>query len=388
MSNDNAERQLIMLSAGTAQSREAVRARAKQLTGDVDWSRLAAMLYVRRLLSLLGPRIIELAGDTASEEFCVAVERAHEAGRRQGLLLQLLTLRILEMLADADIRAAPLKGPLLGEAIHGDPGRRLSSDIDLLVAPDQLRAAVEVVRELGYGAPTDHLLQDGLPLLHLRMLDERGKLPPLELHWRVHWYERSFACERLLPPTASPWRGWRPAPVDELAELLLFYARDGFIDLRIATDLSAWWDERGGELPPMALAQLLEVYPAFARVLPAAARVAENMVGLPVRHSLGDARLGPRERLGVRLANPHPNSSTPQLYADMGLIDGLLAPRGGLGEFVRRQLLPPAEVLDQQARHGERHRARTSLARLFGMLGRYGLTMTRRTFARAPAAGR
>ena len=78
------------------------------------------------------------------------------------------------MLADAGIRCTPLKGPLLGEAIYGDPGRRLSSDIDLLVAPEQLQAAVEVVRGLGYGAPTDHVGADGLPLLHFVLVHERG----------------------------------------------------------------------------------------------------------------------------------------------------------------------------------------------------------------------
>ncbi len=50
----------------------------------------------------------------------------------------------------------------------------------------------------------------------------------MELHWRVHWYERSFAHERLLPPTPDdPPQNWRPAPADELAALLLFYAGMG-----------------------------------------------------------------------------------------------------------------------------------------------------------------
>ncbi|HEY2767374.1 MAG TPA: nucleotidyltransferase family protein [Solirubrobacteraceae bacterium] len=383
MSNNKAERRLILLSAGTAERREVARGRAAGLAREVDWPRLAATLYARRQLSLLGPRILELAGDTPSADFSEAVARAHEAGRHQGQLLSLLTLRILEMLAAAGIRSAPLKGPLLGEVIHGDPGRRLSSDVDVLVAPEQLNQAVEVARGLGYGAPTDHLLADGMPLLHLRMLDERGKLPPLELHWRVHWYERSFARERLLPAAAGPWAGWRPAPVNELAALLLFYARDGFIDLRIATDLSAWWDARAGELAPAALARLIEDHPPLARVLPAAAQVAENVVGLPAPRLLGDAtRLGARERLAVKLANPIPlpNSNPSQLYADMGLIDGLLAPPGGFREFVARQLLPPAEVLDQQARHGRRRGARSSLVRFVGVLGRYGLTLARCAF--------
>jgi hypothetical protein len=387
MSSFGAERQLILLSAGTATRRRAMSERAERLTADVDWPRLAETLRLRKLLPTLGPRILEFADGRAGDDFAAAVEQALEAGRRQGAFLQLISLRVIAMLADAGIRCAPLKGPLLGEAIYGDPGRRLSSDIDLLVAPEQLHAAVEVVRGLGYDAPTDYVDDCGLPLLHFVLVHERGELPPVELHWRVHWYEGSFATERLLPPTVDHVGSRRPAPADELAALLLFYARDGFIDLRLAGDLSAWWDVYGADLPPGALDELLRTYPAFARVIPVAVKVAERMVGLPATRLVGDMpKLGLRERIAVRLANPNPHSSQSQLYADMGLIDGLLMPRGAFSVFVRRQLLPPPEVLDQQARHGARRRARSPLGRCAGVLARYGLTMTR--LMRAPETPR
>ena len=282
------------------------------------------------------------------------------------------------MLADAGIRCAPLKGPLLGEAIYGDPGRRLSSDIDLLVSPKQLQAAVEVVRGLGYEAPVDHVDDRGLPLLHFALVHERGELPPVELHWRVHWYERSFACERLLPAAADPPGDWRPALADELAALLLFYARDGFVGLRLAADLGAWWDVYGSNLPTGALTELLNTYPALSRAIQTAAVAAERTVGLPAAQIIGAMpRLGPRERMAVRLTNPNPRSSRSQIYADIGLIDGLLMPPGGFGDFVRRNVLLPPEVLEQQARHAARRRARSRLGRGVGVLGRYGLTMTR-----------
>jgi hypothetical protein len=378
MSRSQAERQLILLSAGIAGRRQDMREQVGVLTGEVDWSRLGETLRLRKLLPTLGPRILELAEDRASGGFASAVEEAIESGRRQGAFLQLVSLRVTAMLADAGIRSTALKGPLLGEAIYGDPGRRLSSDIDLLVAPEQLQAAVEVVRGLGYEAPTDHVEHSGLPQLHFVLVHERGELPPVELHWRVHWYERRFACERLLGPAVDPLGDWRPAPVDELAALLLFYARDGFIDLRLASDLSAWWDVYGADLPPGALDELLRVYSALARVIPVAVKVAERMVGLPAAQIIGDMpKLGLRERTAVRLANPNPHSSQSQLYADMGLIDGLLAPPGGLGEFARRQLLPPPEVRDKQARHGARRRRRSRIGRGMGVLARYGVTMTR-----------
>jgi hypothetical protein len=378
-----AEQQLILLCAGTAVRREEMSDRAERLAADVDWAPLADTLRARKLLPTLGPRVLELAGGRATTEFAAAVEQAIEAGRRQGAFLQLISLRAMAVLADAGIRSSALKGPLLGEDIYGDPGRRLSGDIDLLVAPEQLELAADVIRGLGYEAPTDYVDDAGLPLLHLVLLHERGELPPIEIHWRVHWYEQGFARDRLLPPEVDQTGGWRPAPVDELAALLLFYARDGFIDLRLATDIGAWWDAHGAELLPGALPALLRDYPALERVIPAAVRAAENTVGLPAAEIIGDMpKLGLRERMAVRLANPNPRSSQSQLYADVGLIDGLLTPSGGFRAFVRRQVLPPAEVLEQQAEHGERPRARSSVGRCAGMLARYSARIVR--LSRAP----
>jgi Uncharacterised nucleotidyltransferase len=367
-----AEQQLTLLCAGTAVRRRGQCERVARLASDVDWARLTETLRARKLLPTLGPRIAELADGHASGDFRAAVDQAIEAGRRQGAFLQLISLRALAVLAEVGIRASALKGPLLGEALYGDPGRRLSGDIDLLVAPEQLPTAVDVIRELGYEAPTDYVDDSGLPLLHFALLHERGELPPIELHWRVHWYEQGFARDRLLPPAVDPAGTWRPAPVDELAALLLFYARDGFIDLRLATDVGAWWDACGAELPADALPALMREYPELERVIRAAVKAAENTVGLPAARTIGDEpELGLRERVAVRLANPNPRSSRSQLYADVGLVDGLLTPSGGFRAFVQRQVLPPAEVLGQQAEHGERRRARSSLGRCAGILGRY-----------------
>jgi hypothetical protein len=378
ISRGRAERRLVLLSAGTAERRRAVADQVCALAGDIDWSRLEANLRARKLLPLLGPRILEWEGLSPTASFADCVERSLAAGRRQGALLQLVSARLVAALGDAGIHVSALKGPLLAEALYGDPGRRLSSDIDLLVPPEQLGSAVDVVRAFGYRAPTDHVLEDGMPLLHFVLLHERDELPPVELHWRIHWYERSFAAERLLPTAARAAPDWRPEPVDELAALLLFYARDGFIDLRLATDLGAWWDARGAAVEIGAFEQLLDAYPALARAALAALKTAESVVGLPASKVVEDtARLGVRQRVAMRLANPNPHASSSQLYADAGLIDGLLAPAQGLGSFVRRQILPPREILDQQARHGDKRRARSRLGRFAGILLRYALTMSR-----------
>lgn len=378
MSGAPAERQLILLSAGTAARREAMGEKAERLASTLDWARLVETLSSRRLLSTLGPRIQELAGGHASDGFAERLTLALASGRRHGALLALISLRVMSALSDAGIRSSPLKGPLLGEALYGDGARRPSSDIDLLVAAEQLPAAVKVVRGLGYEAPTDHVERRGLPELHFALAHEHRELPTVELHWRVHWYERRFAEERLLPPSGAATRQWRPAASDELAMLLLFYARDGFVDLRLATDVGAWWDSFGSTLEYGAFSELIDVYPGLGRVLRVAVSVAEKVVGIPAEHILGEVpKLGLRDRAAVHLANPNPHTSQPQLYADIGMIDALLMPPGHSGAFVRRQLLPPREVLRERARRAHERRASSRLGHATRVLGRYGLTMTR-----------
>jgi hypothetical protein len=369
------EQQLILLSAGTAARRQTTRAQAEKLGALVDWSLVAELLRRRRLLPLLGPRLVELSDHTGGE-FASRVTQAVEASHRQCGFLQLVTERVIATLAGAGIRCTALKGPMLSQALYGDPGRRPSGDIDLLVAREQLYDAVEVVRELGYGAPGDYIDKRGLPRLHLALSHERDQLPPVELHWRIHWYERSFAGERLLAPSVELSGAWRPAPIDELTGLLLFYARDGFLDLRHATDLGAFWDAFGAGLGPGALDESIRAYPALEHVLLAAATVAERTVGLPLdRLTEHGAELGRRGRVAVLLANTDPRSSEPQLYADMGLIDGLLAPPGGFGAFVKRQVIPPREVLHERAQKAQQQRVSSTLGHSVRTLGRYGLAM-------------
>jgi hypothetical protein len=363
----------MLLAASVATYREQGRERAVELASALDWENLAGRLRARRLLHTLGPRIVDLAGDRAEADFGLELAEALSAGRRQGAFLQMIATRVMEDLSEAGIASVPLKGPQLSEALYGDPGRRPSADIDLLVAPDRLGAAVETVRAMGYRPPSDPVDGRGLPMLHFALTHERGELPPVELHWRVHWYEERFARERLLE--GGHTRGRALGAVEDLLALLLFYARDGFVDLRLATDVGAWWDAFGEHLPPQALEETVRAYPELDRVARAAAAVAQRVVGLPSERILSERPLDRRARIAARLANPHPHSSQAQVYADMGLIDGLLAPRGGLPAFVRRQIVPLRSVIDGETHTP--HQGGSAFLRGARVIGRYGLALAR-----------
>jgi hypothetical protein len=375
-----AEERLALLAAGVAERRQAGRARALELAEGVDPGRLAALLRERRLLATLGPRLVEMCGEALEEGFAAEVEGSVAETRRQAALVALISDRVRGVLAGAGIRSASLKGPALGEELYGEPGRRPSSDIDLLLAADDLQRAVALVRELGYAAPRDPVCEQGLPLLHFALVHERGELPPVELHWRIHWYERDFASERLLPPSPDQ-RSWRPAPADELLSLLLYYARDGLLGLRHATDLGAWWDRHGEALEAAPLERVLRRYPALRPAALAATRAAEAVVGVPAAGLGGGGRLNLRGRAAVRLADPLPRASEAQVFADMGLVDGLLGPREGWRAFLLRQVAPPREALPQ----GPNGRPVSRLGNGARVLGRYALTVPRLLHPISPA---
>ena len=366
--------ELILLAAATRERRQAERERVTPLLRAVEWPELAQQLAHGRLLPTLGPRIASLAGDEAPAELHEAASAAVEACRRQDALLLLIGQQVIEALRARGIAAAALKGPGLGEELHGEAGRRLSSDIDLLVPAAQLREAVAVAATLGYEQPTDPVEEDGLPLLHFAM--PHAELPAVELHWRIHWYEARFAGERLLPPDGAD-DGWRPEPVDRLVALLLYYARDGFTGMRQATDLAAWWDRFGAGLDDGELEARLAAYPQLRPAVSAAARVADRVVGLPSARLLNGARLGGRGRVAVALADPRPYATLQQLYAEIALIDGLLTPRGGFGAYLRRQIAPSAEVIEDHTNKGLGAHMTSRAGYALRILGRYALALGR-----------
>jgi hypothetical protein len=377
------QERLIAIVAGVASHRAASLEEVRRIGASTDWDTLAEALGRRGLLVTLGPRVLELTGERADRRFAEQVDAAVVKTRRQAGLLELTGERLREALTKAGITARTIKGPALARRVWGDSGRRLSNDIDLLVGEDDLDEAAAVVRAFGYSSPADHLERDGLPRLHLALAHERGTLPPVELHWRVHWYERHFARERLLDVTPAQENTDR-ALAAELASLLLFYARDGFLGLRLASDISAWWDTFGEQMSAEALPDLLGAYPRLKRALAGGAMAAERTVGLPGGRLLGLSMCHERRcRTAARLANPNPRASEAQLNAAIGLIDGLLMPDGDGRAFIRRQLLIPREVLDQRAaqRTGRPTRRRRfyplRLVRRAGIVARYAIELSR-----------
>jgi len=340
MSLRHDELELALLLSATCAARESAGARIRYLSHTVNLTTLAVALEHRRLLPLLGSRLLGATANNLDERFRNRVVAALARDRAAGMVLEAYTDRLLATLAHHGIPALELKGPRLAQRVHHDIGLRASADVDLLVAKGDLHGAVSALRREGYATPADPITRAGLPHLHFAL--RHRELPPVELHWRVHWHEEAFSADMLARATQDAERALVLDDIDEGAALLLFFARDGFQGLRTLADITGWWDERGQGLKSGLLDAHAQRYPELARTWGAAARAAEAIGRVPVRSWLTAPRSSDRRTmLALRLASWSEQSDRDQLEVNMALVDGLLTPPHSLTQFLQRLLDAP-----------------------------------------------
>lgn len=333
------EEELLLLLCGTSARRTLNAGRIRALVRLISQERFLEVAVGQRLSALALHRLEEVCGPGLPRRLARESSRARERDRPLALAFEAAGEHVLDALAAAGLSALALKGAPLARTLYGDPALRSSTDIDVLVRPEELSAAIVAARALGYGPPVGAPDRGVLPTLHF-VLPHLGGLPTLELHWRVHWLEEEFS-RRVLERSVRPGRRLAPRPVDEVAMLLLFYSRDGFAGLRLAADLAACVDAYDGELGRShALEPLVREHPELRAAWTAAAKTAQVLVGVPAWRLVNGAGSARRVRLAIRLANWTLSGDLDQAAANVSVIDGLLTPRGGLGAFVRRDMLP------------------------------------------------
>jgi hypothetical protein len=304
------------------------------LAKEVDARDLWSAMERDRLTALVGTRL-EAVGALPAE-LVDPVRQRLMGNRLRALHFGAVGRQVTESLEAKAIPALPLKGFALAEDVHDDPGLRLYGDIDLLIPKPALRAASDALRPLGY-EPYDRPGEEILPDLHLEVVDSAGLQPMVELHWRIHWVEDAFATTMLERSTMH--QGRRCAdPVDQLAALLLFFARDGFVGLRLAADIAAWYDIHGQSVSRRGLDTLACGYPGLRSLWWTALTVAQGFVGVPAAELMTPLRPATRRRLARRMSNPTSAGDGDQVAAEVTLVNLLLSPLTDLPAMVRRHV--------------------------------------------------
>jgi hypothetical protein len=260
----------------------------------------------------------------------------------KGLIVDQAAGQVIDALRRRQVRPILLKGASFAHWLYDDGGARPYSDVDVLVAPDQLTTAGEVLAGLGYtlrcaGAAPDEQAN------HATNWDRPGSLP-VDLH--------NTMSARL---GASPWRCWevvsaqtRPALVGgSQAEVLAPPALALHVVLHAELGKSKTIDDLGRALSRLdlaewqaavELAETLDALPALAvglRLLPEGEEMAETL-GLPTDATIELVLLA--SSTGV-LARPFEQvAQAPGLRAKASLVGRELVPTPS---FVRLWF-PPA----------------------------------------------
>ena len=156
-----------------------------------EWHNVAPLVY--RALPAACPGAIPPAALNRLRSFC------HNNTARALFLASELS-RILSALESCGIPAYPFKGPALSVMLYGDPGRRQSRDLDILVPKERVRRAIDCLDSLGYGAKTslagNRLAAHRRTEYELQFFRRDGKLT-VELQWAVVPGFFGFDHERL-----------------------------------------------------------------------------------------------------------------------------------------------------------------------------------------------
>lgn len=115
---------------------------------DSDWSAVLQRCSRNRIVGLLATAIEQGDIDVTAEQHNEVIRR-HRDQLAKCLVIERHLIRTVTLLEDAGIELRALKGPAVAHLDFADPSMRTFTDVDVLVHPSQLDAAVRVLHNCG-----------------------------------------------------------------------------------------------------------------------------------------------------------------------------------------------------------------------------------------------
>ena len=158
------------------------------VAGNCDWDYLLQLADRHGMQPLLHWHLNAVCSDAIPDD---ARQHLRVAFQRVSALNILLTHELQELLAlfaENEVRAVPYKGPALALQLYGDVALRQFSDLDILVHPQDILRARDLLLARGY-AQLPPLTEDQQAVLlrtqcNLPFTKERNRMI-VELHWTV-----------------------------------------------------------------------------------------------------------------------------------------------------------------------------------------------------------
>lgn len=213
---------------------EAVAAAA---AGPMDWALFQAIVERHRVAGLVGPALAA-AGVSPPRAVSDHLGRRAREIARQNLLMAGESARLQGLLDKARLPSLLVKGASLAMLAYGSLTHKSAWDIDLLVTPRDVLAAMRVLEDAGYRwidleAPTERQRALFVELGKEAMFAHRQSRIVVELHWRL------ADSQRLLAGLSAASPGQAAALIGALA-LRTFGTEDLFSYLCVHGASHAW----------------------------------------------------------------------------------------------------------------------------------------------------
>ena len=153
---------------------------------ELDWPYLIATASQHGLLPLLCHRLKVLNLAPPSTSVAAQLREYCRANARRNLFLSIELLKLLDLFETNGIRAVAFKGPLLAVLVYGNVSLREFSDLDILIAKEDVMRAKELLRCRAYHPHVS--MSEAQEAAHLQSGCERvfvraDKAAALDLHW-------------------------------------------------------------------------------------------------------------------------------------------------------------------------------------------------------------
>ncbi|MGH7567193.1 MAG: nucleotidyltransferase domain-containing protein [Gemmatimonadota bacterium] len=163
--------------------------------GEIDWTLLLDRAVEHAMVPLVRRRLDAAGWVGVPDTVRTWLDERHEENRRRNRLLTIELLALLDRLGAAGIEAIPFKGPVAAHTCYGDLDARPFGDIDLLVAPSDVRGAMDVMARSGYEPLIPLSTTQRAAFLRHRTeypLQRPARGGIVDLHWELFHRQFSF----------------------------------------------------------------------------------------------------------------------------------------------------------------------------------------------------
>ena len=162
----------------TAPNPSAVERLGLLLVGEIDWELLYALARRNGVIALLYRILSELGTGRPSRDWLEKVRQEALAHGKRNLLTAQELVRLLALLEKKGIPALALKGAALAAIAYGDLALRQYGDLDILVRPQDVALAADLLLNDAY-------FTDGTILESERPFGRRDGWVVVDLHWGI-----------------------------------------------------------------------------------------------------------------------------------------------------------------------------------------------------------